>query len=145
MRKSRIIVATDFSETSRFAVDYAATHAKMTGAKLLIVHAVAVPSSDEGMGALHTVVDSEDPGVTELRLRAIEPDTTGVEFEHRVLRGEPAAEILGLAEDENAALIVMGTHGRTGLMRMLMGSVAEQVLRKAECPVLTVKVPKTLA
>jgi nucleotide-binding universal stress UspA family protein len=55
--------------------------------------------------------------------------------------GEPYAEILRVAEDDGCDLIVMGTHGRTGLRRLLMGSVAEQVLRQASCPVLTVKTP----
>jgi nucleotide-binding universal stress UspA family protein len=54
-------------------------------------------------------------------------------------RGDPAAEILRIAQDTNSDLIVMGTHGRSGLGRLLMGSVAEQVVRKASCPVLTVK------
>jgi nucleotide-binding universal stress UspA family protein len=55
--------------------------------------------------------------------------------------GDPAAEIIRAAQETGAELIVMGTHGRTGLQRLLMGSVAEQVLRKASCPVLTVKAP----
>ena len=68
-----------------------------------------------------------------------------VVFEHRILRGEPAKEILRLAKDERADSIFMGTHGRTGLMRALMGSVAEQVVRKATCPVVTMRVPDSSA
>jgi nucleotide-binding universal stress UspA family protein len=62
-----------------------------------------------------------------------------------VLEGLPAAEILGLAQKVRSDLIVMGTHGRTGLGRLLMGSVAEQVVRHARCPVLTVKAPSRKA
>jgi nucleotide-binding universal stress UspA family protein len=78
-------------------------------------------------------------------LRSIKPGSKGVHFEHRLVRGEPAKEILRLAKDENAGLIVMGTHGRTGMLRALMGSVAEQVVRNATCPVLTLKIPKAEA
>jgi nucleotide-binding universal stress UspA family protein len=59
-----------------------------------------------------------------------------------MLRGDPAAEIVAEAERERCDLIVMGTHGRTGIRRLLMGSVAEGVVRKATCPVLTYKVPR---
>jgi nucleotide-binding universal stress UspA family protein len=61
--------------------------------------------------------------------------------EHRLEEGEPAAQILRVAKETKAGLIVMGTHGRTGLERILLGSVAEKVLRKAVCPVLTVRIP----
>jgi nucleotide-binding universal stress UspA family protein len=65
--------------------------------------------------------------------------------EHQLLRGDAAAEILRATRLVEADLIVIGTHGRTGLVRLLMGSVAEQVLRGADCPVLTVRVSLTLA
>jgi nucleotide-binding universal stress UspA family protein len=64
---------------------------------------------------------------------------TGVEY--RVLDGAPAVEILEAARQVQCDLIVLGTHGHTGLERLVMGSVAEEVMRKAKCPVLTVKVP----
>jgi nucleotide-binding universal stress UspA family protein len=64
-----------------------------------------------------------------------------VEVQHRLLKGDPATEILKLAEVEDIALIVMGTHGRTGLSRLLMGSVAEDVVRRATCPAMMIKVP----
>ena len=65
----------------------------------------------------------------------------GMEVEYRVAEGEPAAEVIRQARLLGANLIVMGTHGRTGLGRLLMGSVAEAVLRRAPCPVLTLKAP----
>jgi nucleotide-binding universal stress UspA family protein len=65
-----------------------------------------------------------------------------VPVEHQLLFvGDPAAEILRVAQAVKADLIVLGTHGRTGLGRLLMGSVAEQVVRRAPCPVVTVKAP----
>lgn len=60
-------------------------------------------------------------------------------IEHKVLHGDPVQEIVGLAGDSGANLIVMGTHGRTGLRHVLLGSVAEKVLRTTNCPVLTVR------
>jgi universal stress protein A len=72
-------------------------------------------------------------------LGKIVPDDSNVRCEHRVLVGVPALEIAGLAEEEQADLIIMGTHGRTGLTRLLMGSVAEAVVRRADCPVLTLR------
>jgi nucleotide-binding universal stress UspA family protein len=68
------------------------------------------------------------------------PDAS-IPVEYRLKEGDAVTEILGVAEETNADLIVMGTHGRTGLSRLLMGSVAEQVVRKASCPVLTVRTP----
>jgi nucleotide-binding universal stress UspA family protein len=64
-----------------------------------------------------------------------------VPYEHHLITGDPATAVVQLAEEENVDMIVMGTHGRTGLSRLLMGSVAEAVVRKANCPVLTFKQP----
>jgi nucleotide-binding universal stress UspA family protein len=68
-----------------------------------------------------------------------------VTVEHHLKEGDPATEILRLAEERKVDVIVMGTHGRTGLGRLLMGSVAEQIVRKAPCPVLTVRLPQRQA
>jgi len=59
-----------------------------------------------------------------------------VPFEHQMTMGDPAGEVVRIAEEEQAEMIVMGTHGRTGLTRLLMGSVAEAIVRRAPCPVL---------
>jgi universal stress protein A len=72
-----------------------------------------------------------------------EVQSMGIRVESRLLHGPAALEIVDFAERENIDLIVMGTHGRTGLRHVLMGSVAERVLRNAPCPVLTVKVHST--
>jgi nucleotide-binding universal stress UspA family protein len=71
----------------------------------------------------------------------LEPPHPEVSVERHLVAGEPAAEILRLARTQKCDLIVMGTHGLAGLDRLLLGSVAEQVLRRAPCPVLTVKAP----
>src|SRR5262249_33247405 len=75
-----------------------------------------------------------------LQLRKIQAPAE-VRVEHRLAEGDAAAEILRVARETNCDLVVMGTHGRKGLGRLLMGSVAEQVVRKAPCPVLTLKTP----
>ena len=74
-------------------------------------------------------------------LVAVMPADPSIHFEHKLLVGDPATAIVQLAEDENADFLVIGTHGRTGLTRLLMGSVAEAVVRHAKCPVLTIKQP----
>jgi len=70
-------------------------------------------------------------------LQDVKPSDPAVPFEHRLMMGDPAGEVVRIAEEESAEMIVMGTHGRTGLTRMLMGSVAEAIVRRSPCPVLT--------
>jgi nucleotide-binding universal stress UspA family protein len=84
-----------------------------------------------------------DPATEDLRrmLHEIKPADPAVEYEHHLVTGDPAAAVARLADAEGVDLIVMGTHGRTGLTRLLMGSVAEAVVRRAKCPVLTFKQP----
>ena len=77
-------------------------------------------------------------------LRDLRTPDENVHVEHRLEEGDAAKRILEVAQEIQAGLIVMGTHGRTGLGRLLLGSVAEHVLRKATCPVLTVRVPLAL-
>jgi nucleotide-binding universal stress UspA family protein len=76
------------------------------------------------------------------QLERIKPPEPGAPMEHHVEVGDPAPIILQVAQESQCDLIVMGSHGRTGLNRLLMGSVAEQVARKAPCPVLSVKTPQ---
>ena len=83
----------------------------------------------------------EDAAELHRRLVAVRPADPKVPVEHVMLVGDEATEIIRLAADKAVDLIVMGTHGRSGIGRMLMGSVAEKVVRRAPCPVLTVKQP----
>ena len=80
-------------------------------------------------------------------LEAVVPTDPSVPYEHHLTLGSPAEDIVRIADETGADMIVIGTHGRTGLMRVLMGSVAEAVMRHANCPVLTLKqstkVPET--
>jgi nucleotide-binding universal stress UspA family protein len=95
-----------------------------------------------GGGEMYIALDDDETkGELRRMLGNVVPTDHNVPFEHRLLVGEPATAIVEDAEKEGADLIVMGTHGRTGLSRLLMGSVAEAVVRRAKCPVLTVKHP----
>lgn len=96
------------------------------------------------MGGGEFIYTVPDPPTEELRARLVKvlPKDAQIPSEHRLLAGDPADCIVKLAEDENVDFIVMGTHGRRGLTRILMGSVAELVVRWAKCPVVTVKAPK---
>jgi len=76
------------------------------------------------------------------QLEQIRPVDAAIAVHHVLLDGDPAAEIVGYAKEAGIDLIVMGTHGRTGVERLLMGSVAEKVLRDASCSVLVVKLPR---
>ena len=136
-----IVHPTDFSASSAHAFRYACALARDCEARLVIVHAVepAVPMVGEGGLVADEIEELREAARNQLD--ALESPATAVHLE-RVLRDGPApAVILDVADEYGADLIVMGTHGRTGLRRILMGSVAEMVMRRARCPVLTVKEP----
>jgi nucleotide-binding universal stress UspA family protein len=144
MIAKKILVPTDFSPFHETALAYATSLARDTGATLLIVH-VDEPPLAYGAGEFYAVPATPDAGEQRAMLATVVPTDPEVHFEHRLLVGDPASEIVQLAADEGVDLIVMGTHGRTGLRRLLMGSVAEAVVRRASCPVLTLKQPEGAA
>ncbi|HEY8505975.1 MAG TPA: universal stress protein [Gemmataceae bacterium] len=134
-----ILYPTDFSEPARAAFDLACSLARDHGARLVVLHVYPPPR------AHGDIIDFRAPDgpVESLRaqLHEVRPPEPGPEVEYRLEEGDPAAVILRVAAERGCDLIVMGTHGRTGLWRVLLGSVAERVLRDAPCPVLTVKSP----
>jgi universal stress protein A len=138
MAERKILFPTDFSHTSDAALELAASLARERGATLLIVH-VEEPPAAYGEGGMY--YGMADPATEDLQrmLAAIVPSEATVPHEHRLIAGDPSTAIPQLAADEGVELIVMGTHGRTGLLRLLMGSVAEAVVRRAPCPVLVYK------
>jgi nucleotide-binding universal stress UspA family protein len=140
MNVKKILFPTDFSHTGDAALALATSLARDSGAKLLIVH-VEEPPVAYGGGEMY--YGMPDPATEDLRrmLHEIKPADPAVEYEHHLVTGDPAAAVARLADAEGVDLIVMGTHGRTGLTRLLMGSVAEAVVRRAKCPVLTFKQP----
>lgn len=130
-----IVFPTDFSTASDAALEHAATLAKSMGATLLIVH-VEEPPLAYGGGELYYGIPEPDSERILKMLEDVKPQDPAVPFTHRLSMGDPAGEIVRIATDEGAELIVLGTHGRTGVTRLLMGSVAEVVVRRAPCPVL---------
>ncbi len=127
-----ILYATDFSPYSNLAYFHAVALAESHGARLMIVH-VYTPDSASAPDA-----GADGRAYWRGQLEQIRPLDPKIPVEHVLLEGDPAEEILRRAADARADLIVMGTHGRTGLKHLLLGSVAEYVVRHARCPVLTV-------
>ena len=138
MKYKKILFATDFSPASETALQYATALARDSGATLLIAHVEEMPMPYAGGEMYFAQPEYPNPEVRRM-LEAITPPDKTVKYEHRLEMGTAADDIVRVAEEENADMIVIGTHGRTGLMRVLMGSVAESVMRYAKCPVLTVK------
>ena len=144
MNGQKILYPTDFSSPGRTALEMATCLARDKGATLLIVH-VEEPPTAYGGGELYYGVEEPDLEELQRMLSEVVPTDPAVKYEHRLVMGSPATAIVELAEKEGVSMIVMPTHGRTGVMRLLMGSVAEEVVRKAKCPVLTVKAASVAA
>ena len=140
MNAKKILFPTDFSHLSDVALHQATVLAKEANALLMILH-VEEPPVVYGEGAMYYGVPEPDQAALQKMLENVKPTLDGVRFEHRMIYGDPATEIVNMAKEEQADMIVMGTHGRSGLMRLLMGSVAEAVVRKAHCPVMSIKTP----
>jgi len=134
-----IIHPTDFSASSANAFRYACALARDCEARLVVVHALEPAVPMVGEAGLVPYEIEELRIAANQQLHGLSASDPNVRLE-RVLRDGPApGTILEVADEFGADLIVMGTHGRTGLSRMLMGSVAEMVMRRARCPVLTVR------
>lgn len=138
MDYKKILFATDFSPASETALRTATSLARDSGALLLIAHIEELPMPYAGGEMYFAQPEYPNPEVKKM-LEAIVPPDKSVRYEHRLAMGTAADDIVRVADEEGADLIVIGTHGRTGLMRVLMGSVAESVMRLATCPVMTVK------
>ena len=143
-----ILCPVDFSDSSDHAMRYAVALAQTFGVALTLLHVVApvvaaLPGETALPDTLQTDID-ELAAACEARMQqtvgALAAE--GHAVQPRVLNGVPFVEIIRYARDAETDLIVMGTHGRTGLGHLLIGSVAERVVRKAPCPVLTVKHPE---
>jgi len=142
----KILFPTDFSAFNDAALEFASRLAAESGAVLYIVHAddmeqvaavmfdtgYPIPGDDETRRGLHR------------KLERVLPTVPSVKYQHCYLRGTATGEIIGFAEQQGIDLIVMASHGRTGVRRLLMGSTAENVMRQAPCPVLVVKQPVML-
>jgi nucleotide-binding universal stress UspA family protein len=141
----RICCPIDFSDASRAAMEVAADLARRFGADLVLLHAYPIPGYTFPDGSvvaspkmMQDLADQAQKHLEEWRVEAEKlVGAPRVTAEKAI--GEPAAEILEAAKETRADLLVLGTHGRTGLEHALMGSIAERVVRRAHCPVLTVR------
>jgi nucleotide-binding universal stress UspA family protein len=142
----RILFPTDFSEPAEYAWPYALTFAQEFGAEVHLLHVVAPPPR---LTETYTVPFDPEGTVQALRAEASSSldgqveaaKSRGLIFSREVRVGVDSREIIDYAAKHDIDLIVMATHGRTGLAHVLLGSVAEKVVRKAPCPVLTIKHP----
>jgi nucleotide-binding universal stress UspA family protein len=139
----RILVPTDFSETSAAAMRYGVELARRFHARLYLLHVVENPGEAAEIEFPIGLFDTMHNAAHD-RLRQLIPADVVKELEpHCAMRiGNGADEIVRHAQDHDIDLIVMGTHGREGVARMIIGSVAEKVVRRAVCPVLTVHHPE---
>ena len=145
----RIIYASDFSPASRAAFSQALRLAKATGGELTILHVLPTPASMFVAGG-YVTQETWDLIEADLRSRAgqemdalvKEAVDAGVRATRQIVDGGiPAEEIVRAAEHDKTDILVVGTHGRTGVMKVLLGSVASRVVATASCPVLTVRMP----
>lgn len=148
MAISRILVPIDFSEDSLHALSYAEDLAAAFGAELLVLHVIepiyyATPADMYVTSPNISMLIDEQRTVAEQELRRLAADLEARGRTHRTLlkTGTPAQVIVDAATAAGADLIVMATHGRSGLAHILLGSVAEKIVRHAACPVLTIRRP----
>lgn len=138
----KILVATDGSEYTKKAVDYGIDLAKNTGAKLVAVYVIdtaafaSIPM-DAAWESMYELLKQEGEIATKYVAEKAEPE--GIQIEQNLIEGHPADEIIKFSEKNSISLIVMGTLGKSGLDRFLLGSVAEKVVRNSKIPVLVVR------
>jgi nucleotide-binding universal stress UspA family protein len=144
-----ILLPTDFSECANYALSFAASFARQYGAKIICVHVIEpiVPTVGyTGMTEPLPIADIseqlEDSAERELPKISECDECEGLEIEEVIVHGDAASEIVRVAGERHVDLIVISSHGRTGLGRIFFGSTAESVVRHAPCPVLVVKPPQ---
>jgi len=137
----KILVPTDFSEHSSKAMRYGAELAAKFGAELHLLHVIETTTGMFDEGAFFPpVTEAELEAAAIKQVDSLKLDVTGqLKIIRRAKHGHPFVEIIRYAKDSEIDLIVIGTHGRGAIAHMLLGSVAEKVVRKAACPVLVVR------
>lgn len=145
----RILVPTDFSEYSDKAVSVAIDIARQNGARLYLLHVVGIVQTCAvdycfDKGTLDALEKKGSDSAIELMRQQLDkcPEAKSVEIITDVKKGTPSEEILTEQKDKEIDLIVMSSHGKTGLLDYLMGSVADKVTKRASCPVLLIRNPR---
>jgi nucleotide-binding universal stress UspA family protein len=146
MQIRSILLPTDFSDCGNYALSYAASLARTFGASIICVHVIEPMVSTVGYSGMTEplpIADITDQleysAERELPKLAEREELAGLQVEEVIVHGEAASEIVRVSKERNVDLIVVSSHGRTGLGRILFGSTAEAVVRHASCPVLVVK------
>jgi nucleotide-binding universal stress UspA family protein len=140
----RILCPVDFDENSMAALDYACRLAAENQAVLCVVHAIFIPVTSPNLPLEQYPPISEGPARLELEKVAREHLRDKVDYEIVARSGKPVDVVMKTADDFDVDLIVMSTHGRTGIARLFLGSIAEAIVRESRWPVLTVR-PSTSA
>ena len=143
---SKVLVPIDFSDYSKNALKYAVNFVKHFHAQLILIYVVEPviypPDFSMGQIAIPSVdLDMDKRAIDELNKLAELEIPADIKVKSIVKTGKPFIEIIEIAEDENIDLIIIATHGHTGMEHILFGSTAEKVVRKAPCPVLTLREP----
>ncbi len=145
IKPKKILFPTDFSETSEEAAKYAISYGKEFGAKVYALHIVNEKVFTEGLNLPRLVsveeLEAEMTKEAKKRLQVLIPkeEAEGLDWETVIRKGEPFLEIIRFAKENDIDLIIIGTHGRSGFEHIIFGSTAEKVVRKAPCPVLSVR------
>lgn len=139
-----ILFAVDFSQSSEYAFQYALSLAKKFGSRLLIIHVINEPVDLRGFYVPHISFEKLEQEIEEGAKKMMEKFcrqqiANFSNYETYIVPGIPYDEIIKKAQEQSADLILMGTHGRTGLDHVLFGSTAEKVVRKSPIPVMTVR------
>ncbi len=137
-----ILCPVDHSDCSKEALKYAVSFAMKDHSKLYLLHVIDIRAFDESINAMTTQIP-DDETLKQLKTKLLdcipEEIRDDMDVEALVVQGIPFVEIISTAKKNDVDMIVLGSHGRTGITHMMMGSVSEKVVRKAPCPVLTVR------
>lgn len=146
IRLKKILVPTDFSATSKEALKYAISLATEYGAEMTIMHVINEQLFTESLNLPRVMslqsLEKELAKEAEHQMEDFFKDVLGmddIDYKKIVLKGKPFIQIIQYSRENDIDLIVIGTHGRSGLEHIIFGSTAEKVVRKAPCPVLSVK------
>ena len=146
IKLKKILCPIDFSACSTYALTYAIDLSLKDHASLYLIHVIETYMGDIGdiLKQIDLLLDDNQTDSLKMRLINLIPAEirTNISIDTLVVKGTPFVEIIKAAKDNQVDLIVMGTHGKTGLDYILIGSVAERVIQRSPCPVLSIRLPK---